>query len=116
MHALRNKTILIISPQTWGKMFLSKHHYAIELAKRGNTVYFLNPPSENNIPKKKSVEIISSAVADDLWIINHTLWFPYKIKFHAMPLFHALMKPQVKKIIKQIPQPIDIIWSFDLGD
>lgn len=116
MQALRNKTILIISPQAWGKMFLSKHHYAIELAKRGNTVYFLNPPGENNIPQKKSIEIISSGAEDNLWIINHKLWFPYNIKFHAMLLFHALMKPHVKKIKKKIPQPIDIIWSFDLGN
>ena len=56
MDSLRNKTILIISPQAWGKMFLSKHHYAIELAKRGNAVYFLNPPGENIIEQKNRLK------------------------------------------------------------
>ncbi len=43
---LNDKTILIISPQEWGKMLLSKHHYALELAKAGNIFYFLNPPDK----------------------------------------------------------------------
>ncbi len=42
------KTILLISPESWGKSFVSKHHYAVELAKKGNIVYFLNPPSDTN--------------------------------------------------------------------
>jgi len=37
---LRNKTIIILSPEKWGKMMLSKHHYAIELAGMGNIVFF----------------------------------------------------------------------------
>ncbi len=41
-----NKTILFISPGPWGINHVSKHHYAIELAKIGNDVYFLNPPSD----------------------------------------------------------------------
>ena len=39
-----NLNILLISPNYWGTMFVSKHWYAIELAKRGNNVYFLEPP------------------------------------------------------------------------
>lgn len=108
---LTGKTILIISPQSWGKMFVSKHHYAVELAKRGNTVYFLNPPDEklqNNIIIKNEVEGLS------LFCIYHKINFPYFIKFHAIGLFHWLMKGQVKKILKAIGRPLDIIWSFDL--
>ncbi len=43
----KNLNILIISPNYWGTMFVSKHWYAIELAKRGNTIYFLQPPVTN---------------------------------------------------------------------
>lgn len=50
--SFNNKTILIISPEPWGKMMISKHHYALELAKLGNEVYFLNPPNNNSIKKK----------------------------------------------------------------
>ena len=37
-----NKTILLISPETWGPVKVSKHHYANYLAK-ANQVYFFNP-------------------------------------------------------------------------
>ena len=114
MPALRGKTILILSPQAWGKMFLSKHHYAIELARRGNKVYFLNPPRQE--PGKAGVTITPSGVDKNLLLIDHGLWFPYKLKFHAMPLFHFLMRGHVKKLLRAIGEPVDIVWSFDLGN
>ena len=36
-----DKKILIISPEPWGVNHISKHHYALALIKKGNTVYFL---------------------------------------------------------------------------
>jgi hypothetical protein len=116
MITLRDKTILLISPQSWGMMFLSKHHYAIELAKNGNTVYFLNPPMEHSFYKKEKIEIIPSGIVDNLFLINHRVWFPHQIRFHAIWLFHVLMRPHVKKILQRIPATIDIVWSFDLGN
>ena len=35
--------VLLISPQHWGTMRVTKHHYAIELAKLGHEVFFLEP-------------------------------------------------------------------------
>lgn len=111
---LTNKTILIISPQAWGNMFLAKHHYAIQLAKYGNEVFFLNPPQKQQ--KKNDIEIIKSNVADSLYLINHSLSFSYKIKFKWIGLFHFLMKFHIKKIEASIGKKIDIVWSFDLGN
>ena len=111
---LKNKTILIISPQAWGNMFLAKHHYAIELAKYGNEVYFLNPPQKNKV--KDNIEIVESKVVDSLYLVNHSLSFPYQIKFKWIRLFHFLMKFHIDKIEKKIGKKIDIVWSFDLGD
>ena len=117
MPSLKNKAILILSPQSWGKMFLSKHHYAIELAKRGNTVFFLNPPHQHGFMFSRSVVTISpSDVQSNLYFINHQLFFPYHLKFHWTSLFHLLMKIHVRKIIEKIEHPIDIVWSFDLGN
>jgi len=113
---LSGKTILVISPQSWGNMSLSKHHYAIELAKRGYRVYFLNPPEGKQGRKRGAVEVIPSKTTADLWLIEHSLRFPYWLKFHALPLFHALMKFHVGRIRKQIGRPVDIVWSFDLGN
>ena len=113
---LKNKTIIIISPQAWGNMFISKHHYAIELAKRGNDVYFLNPPDQIKTNKKSYIEIVKSGDIRGLSFINHKLSFPYNLKFHALPIFHFLMKYHVQKILKKINKPVDIIWAFDLGN
>jgi len=116
MLPLNNKTILILSPQNWGKMFLSKHHYAIELARRGNKVYFLNPPETGDTDLQSSVLITPAAGVDNLFLIRHKLWFPYILKFHVLPLFHAGMKWHTRSILKAIGRPVDIIWSFDLGN
>lgn len=114
MPALRDKTILILSPQAWGKMFLSKHHYAVELARRGNKVFFLNPPRQDR--GKAGVTVTPSGIHENLLFIEHGLWFPYNLKFHLIRLFHFLMRGQVKKILAAIGEPVDIVWSFDLGN
>ena len=112
---MHDKTILILSPQAWGTMFLSKHHYALALAKRGNRVYFLNPPTVRSV--QSSVQAITRRqVEQGLYVIDHVLFFPYRLKFHFMPVFHWFMRFQVKRIVKSIPQSIDIVWSFDLGN
>jgi glycosyltransferase involved in cell wall biosynthesis len=111
---LKNKTILILSPQSWGKMFLSKHHYAVELAKYGNKVYFLNPPHfQKELP---AVALKPDDTIKNLTIINHRISFPYNLKFHWVKLFHFLMRFHLKKVLRCIGEPVDIIWSFDLGN
>ncbi|MCX6210153.1 MAG: hypothetical protein NTZ59_11830, partial [Bacteroidetes bacterium] len=111
---LKNKVILIISPQAWGKMFLAKHHYAIELAKHNNEVYFLNPPQEEKVTN--TVQIKKNNIVSNLYLIHHSLPFTYKIKFKFKKIFHFLMHYHIKKIEQTINKKIDIIWSFDLGD
>ena len=49
MDGLKNKKILLISPQSWGTMFVAKHHYAIELAKLGNEVYFFESTGQQKM-------------------------------------------------------------------
>ena len=112
---LNHTTILILSPQSWGTMHVSKHHYALELARKGNEVYFLNPPS---VPAEKGQPPvrIRPTSQEGLFLIDHRLWFPYNIKFHAIRFFHFLMKFHLRRVLKTIGKPIDIVWSFDLGN
>lgn len=112
---LKEKTILIISPQAWGQMFISKHHYAITLAKMGNRVYFLNPPETISSRKAGQIDIHTSLTHYNLLLIEHTLKFPFLLKFHALPLFHLLMGYHIKRILKKIGRQVDIVWSFDQG-
>lgn len=119
MPELRNKTILVISPQSWGTMFVAKHHYAIELAKLGNEVYFLNPPDNNRwsfANKRKRIQVKEAVIESKLYLISHKLYFPYKLKFHAKKVFDLLMRRQVKDILQVVGKKVDIVWSFDLGN
>lgn len=103
---LKNKNILIISPNYWGNMMVSKHHYAIELARRGNTVYFLNPPNL----KKKYFEL--SQIRDNLFLIDYKPIFRAK-SYLPYSFFNFLVKLQAIFLIKKIINKPDIIWSFD---
>lgn len=115
---LSNKTILILSPQAWGNMMLAKHHYALELAKRGNEVYFLNPPDNDHWSWGKGSKriIIRSSSQANLFIIEQKLYFPYDLKFHGRWLYNRLIRKQIRDILRIIPRPVDLIWSFDLGN
>lgn len=116
MHELQNKTILVLSPQSWGKLFVSKHHYAVELAKRGNRVYFLDPPEQGRSGLRTAVDIQPLPDANGLFLVRHKLWFPYILKFHALPLFHAGMRWHIRRVLASIGAPIDVVWSFDIGN
>ncbi|HTB25833.1 MAG TPA: hypothetical protein VK711_10690 [Puia sp.] len=116
---LTGKRILVISPQAWGNMLISKHHYALELARRGNQVYFLNPPDNNHWNLKgadKRIEIRVSNADPNLWLVDQVLYFPYIFKFHARNIYNLLIKKQIRNILEVIGKPVDIVWSFDLGN
>lgn len=103
MIELKNKVILIISPEAWGTSFVSKHHYAAELAKRGNTVFFLNPPGQAwNI----------NSTAQNVNIVNYSLGVR---GLGRMPSFVAAFftKQEVFRIERFLKTKIDIIWNFD---
>ncbi|HVF80450.1 MAG TPA: hypothetical protein VM884_00870 [Flavisolibacter sp.] len=105
------KNYLLISPQPWGKMFLSKHNYAIELAKGGNTVYFLNPPTY-----KKSLASISIKVEQELpnvYVINYTLAMAVHImRFKSRPAYDFIIR---KSLISRLNglAAFDEIWCFE---
>ncbi len=97
------KNILLISPEAWGVSHVSKHHYAIELAKTGAHVYFLNPPSN---------AFSCTEVLPNLYLLD------YKPKYKGLkhlPKFISsfLTKREVKSIEKFISTKFDILWNFD---
>jgi len=109
MDILRHKTIFLLSPQPWGRMHVSKHHYAIELTKLDNQVYFINPPDYSvSYTQIKTIE-----VHPGLKTVIYKPFFSWKIRFHARWLFDLLMHQQVKLIQKAIGKKPDIVWCFD---
>ncbi|HTC00688.1 MAG TPA: hypothetical protein VK705_08400 [Ferruginibacter sp.] len=115
MFQLNNKTILIISQQDWGGMFISKHHYAIELSKLGNKVYFINSPDQKNKLKLGQI-VIEETKYEGLFTVSHRFFFPYFIRFKSAFFFDKLVTIHLNNIIKKIDQPIDMVWSFDIAN
>jgi hypothetical protein len=89
-----NKIIFLISYEKWGDMLMSKHHYAIELARRGNKVYFIT----------------------NVYSIEHRLMHPFFLKHKFRQVYKFLTSLHIKKIIRTIGVKPDIVFSFDAGD
>lgn len=101
---LTGKAILIISPEPWRHIFVSKHHYALHLANRGNRVYFLNPPTDQNKITSSGYENLS--ILDYSGFVNGLRFFP-----------KLLRKVIIKRVWRKLEQlaglRFDVIWSFD---
>jgi glycosyltransferase involved in cell wall biosynthesis len=101
---LLNKNILIVSPEPWDHIFVSKHHYAICLAQRGNDVYFLNPPSTRWRETKTQYS--------NLKVLDYGGFWP-GLRF----LPAILQRINISKVYLEIQDlasvEFDIIWCFD---
>ncbi|MEQ8629784.1 hypothetical protein [Ekhidna sp.] len=99
-----DKNILLISPEPWGHIHVSKHHYAIKLAQRGNQVIFLNPPSNNFKLNKTNYENLKVCDYKGFW---------KGIRFYPK-ILRTFNQSKVLRSISQIANlKFDIIWSFD---
>ncbi len=110
-----NKTIFIISYEEWGDMLMSKHHYAIELSKRNNKVYFINHPDRKHRLKRGEIRILNTSYKN-LFSVHHRLLFPYFIKFKAKRFYHFLVGLHLQRLIRKLSTYPDIVWSFDAGN
>ena len=77
LQILKKKVILLISPQPWGSLYISKNHYALELSKN-NIVFFLCPQSQA-LHSNYKIQIKPSGESDNLYIVYHKLFFPFQI-------------------------------------
>jgi len=104
---INNKQVLIISPEPWDGHFVSKHHYAITLAKLGYKVYFLSPP-DNSLSKVKInttkyqnlYSVVASQVAKGL-------------RFYPKLLRNIIERRWLKKFEATIGQKFTTIWLFE---
>ncbi len=100
----------MLSPEPWGKIFISKHNYAIALARRRNEVYFFNSVRAGLLPGKFSVR---ESGYSNLKIVEFRPPFPLALKFHAKKLYGYLMNLYLKYISKALALKPDIIWDFN---
>lgn len=107
-YRLKDKTILIVSPQSWYTRSVSKMHYGNALAKN-NTVFFLNPPQYGKV---RQMPYKLSQIREQLVVVDWFIPFSKVIKFKVKWLDSLLLKHQLKKIVRAIPT-IDVLWDFD---
>ena len=101
---LTKKNILLISPEPWEHVFVSKHHYAINLATRGNFVYFLNPPTRKFCVEKTEIQNL------------YSLQYPGFLRgLRFLP--SIIQRQQIKKTFSKLQAlcsvKFHVIWSFD---
>jgi hypothetical protein len=112
---LTGKVIFIISYENWGKMLMSKHHYAIQLGKTGNTVYFINHPDQRYELKRGQVKVFATD-AENVFFVSHRLLHPYFFKFRYKKLYNYFTQFHIKKIIGKVGVHPDVVWSFDTSN
>ena len=103
-----NKKILIFSPQPWNFLYISKHHYALELAKQ-NDVWFISAP-EKDMGLGNFEEEISTQPR--LKVIHYRLPVSDLVKFHMKPVYKWLIGLFVKKSFLKVKGGFDACIDF----
>lgn len=101
-------TILLISPEPWDGHFVSKHHYALELARRGHRVLFYGPPDTAGGIR---LEPVANAQGH-LHVLRAPRVAP-GLRFLPGPLRRSLEARWLGRVEKIIGRPIDVIWNFE---
>jgi glycosyltransferase involved in cell wall biosynthesis len=101
---LTGKNILIISPEAFDHIPVSKHHYSKVLAGSGNQVFFLNPPGTRN-------GVVKDAHNDGLFIVDYKT-IPGINRFPGA--FRDLVNAYlIRKIERMCRSQFDVVWTFD---
>ncbi len=107
---LKNKTILIISNESWGDIWYSKHHWAYELSKN-NKVYFVNPPLKWEFTNIFKIKISIFNYSDTLKILNYHNILPLT----RFSVFFKINELIIFKLLNNFFKNRNnlIFWSFD---
>lgn len=101
---LFNKNILLISPEPWNHIFVSKHHYAIHLGKRGNKVFFVNPPGKE--------ESVKPTRFPNVFEVTYK-GFPIGLRYYPRVLQQKKTLAVYRSLEILTAVTFDVIWSFD---
>lgn len=103
-----NKTIVIFSPQRWNELYISKHHYALALA-RNNRVWFISAPE----PRMGMGHSITNPVKDlDLHIISYKVILPDICKFKLPGLYKKTTIAKLAALQRKLIGKIDVCIDF----
>ena len=92
-------------------MFISKHHYALELSKLGNTVYYINgPSSKKKLPENKF--IIEPSGHENLFLVKHLVLQ----EINAGSMFKFITQEESKFTRLKKPAAFSIGAHYRVGD
>lgn len=101
-------TILVISPEPWDSLFVSKHHYACELARRGHRVLFYGPPEARG-----PLRLVPVADAPGDLAVLHAPRVAPGLRFLPGPLRRELEARWLGKVEQRVGASIDVVWNFE---
>lgn len=99
--------VLIVSPEPWKWQYVSKHHYAIALAKLGYSVYFLNPP----ISTFSQITILNTSYRN-LYEIEAPQ-VTKGLRFYPKKIRNYFERKWLEKLENSIGQKFTTIWLFE---
>jgi glycosyltransferase involved in cell wall biosynthesis len=100
--------ILLISPERWDQHFVSKHHYAMALARRGARVLFLNPPDEalSSIVLSEVKECPGITVVDGPRVARGLRFYPGRLR-------RRLERRWLEQLEETTGLEIATVWLFE---
>lgn len=101
--------VLVISPQPWDHIKISKHHYARTLAELGHDVLFLEPPVRE-LTRPAVNEILPNG---KLTTLTYSAPFFLSLRFHLPRLYSFLMRRLIRRLLSTLKFSPDITWCFD---
>jgi hypothetical protein len=99
--------VLLISPEPWDGHAVSKHHYAVTLARRGAEVYFLDPPD----PQRREISVEPTA-HERVWRVRAPRVAP-GLRFWPRSWRVAVQRRWLRNLERQIGGTFDTVWLFE---
>ena len=105
---LQGKVIVILSPQPWKSLYISKQHYARVLAQK-NTVFFIPAPGHG---LNLNLQISQPIPGMDLNLVKYNVPLPPRTRFYFPAIYKKLVSFTLSGILKKITPAIDLCIDF----
>jgi hypothetical protein len=103
------KNIVIVSNETWGDIWFSKHHYASELSRGNFRVFFVDPSPRWNFLNLFKTKIESYQVTENLFVLRYCNNFPSAL----LRINNYVVSKRLMRFLKRNSAVPDIFWTFD---
>lgn len=112
MLKLEDKFILVISNESWGEIWYSKHNWADELSKK-NKVFFVNPPTKWSFQNLFYNRFVIEDISSSLKTLSYNNRLPFTRYNLLYKLNETLVNRDLKRWLKNLHIKDFIFWTFD---